>query len=244
MCEELSRRLYFYVGLRKIGGIVVLHPQPYNPADSADLFDQNKLYFFSKSSSYWRSFSQHKILSFFLTEEIKTRKGEEVGKWTVLSDSMGTRSFFNILLQSWALLLQCLSIYQMQTFRIIAFWKCLLFIKFKRFASNIYGSSKVGLTSRLWLISIINWRIACIDFGSLPISLNHFATTTASPTLQGVPKKRTFGTFCTAITVYQLCWPLLIAVQCNTELVLLAKLCNKGSFCTDNREAAPLREPV
>ena len=113
---------------------------------------------------------------FFLEEEIKTRKGEEVGKWTVLSDSMGTRSFFNILLQSWVLLLQCLSIYQMQTFRIIAFWKCLNIHQIESFASNIYGSSKVGLTSRLWLISIINWRIACIDFGSLPISLNHFAT--------------------------------------------------------------------
>ena len=173
MCEELSRRLYFYVGLRKIGGIVVLHPQPYNPADSADLFDQNKLYFFSKSSSYWRSFSQHKILSFFLAEEIKRTKGEEVGKWTVLSDSMGTRSFFNILLQSWVLLLQCLSIYQMQTFRIIAFWKCLNIHQIESFASNIYGSSKVGLTSRLWLISIINWRITCIDFGSLPISTNN-----------------------------------------------------------------------
>ena len=228
MCEELSRRLYFYVGLRKIGGIVVLHPQPYNPADSADLFDQNKLYFFSKSSSYWRSFSQHKIFSFFLAEEIKARKGEEVGKWTVLSDSMGTRSFFNILLQSWALY-----------FNVSQYIKCkpfvswlsenVFFIKLKRFALNVYGSSKVGLTSILWLIWIINWRITCIDFGSLPISLNYFATTTASST---------------AITVYQLCWPFLIAIQRNTELMLLAEACNKGSSCTDNWEAALLREPV
>ena len=220
--------IVFLCGIVENRGIVVLHPQPYNPADSADLFDQNKLYFFSKSFS-WRSFSQHKILSFFLAEEIKTRKGEEIGKWTVLSDSMGTRSFFNILLQSWALLLQCLSIYQMQTFRIIAFWKCLLFIRLKRFALDVYGISKVGLTSILWFIWIINWRITCIDFGSLPISLNDFATTTASST---------------AITVYQLFWPFLISVQRNTELVLLAKACNKGSFCTDNREATRLKEPV
>ena len=198
VCEELSRRLYFYVGLRKIGGIVVLHPQPYNPADSADLFDQNKLYFFSKSSSYWRSLSQHKIFSlFFSRRKLKEQKGRR-------SES---ELFYQI---QWGLEVSSISFSKVgrSYFNVSQYIKCkpfvswlsenVFFIKLKRFALNVYGSSKVGLTSILWLIWIINWRITCINFGALPISLNDFATTTASST---------------AITVYQLCWPLLIAVH-------------------------------
>ena len=78
------------------------------------------------------------ILSFFLAEEIKTRKGEEVGKWTVLSDSMGTRSFFNILLQSWALY-----------FNVSQYIKCKLFVSFP--PENVSYSSNWNVLHRTFM---------------------------------------------------------------------------------------------
>ena len=124
VCEELSRRLYFYVRLRKIGGDCGSTSPTLQPCWQRRFVRPKQIVFLLEKLQLL-TLVQSTFFFFFLAKEIKTRKGEEVGKWTVLSDSMGTRSFFNILLQSWALLLQCLSIYQMQTFRIIAFWKCL-----------------------------------------------------------------------------------------------------------------------